>query len=175
MKKLSVILVSLFLLSGCYPNWYKPYGKIFRHMPEKGSPGFKLGWLHGCESGLGTQFGGAFMMTFYSWAKDPKISSYATEEKINPYDPQILSVKKKYGSKLDINWDDPNEIKQNFYDYNTVFWRVHIFCRHATLQTLKGSGITPPLPNQQRYNPAAHSIMNVWKFDEASKFNLVNW
>ena len=62
-KKAIIYTLLIVVLASCNKYWYKPYSKIFNHKPE-GSPGFELGWMHGCESGLGTQFGGAFMMTF---------------------------------------------------------------------------------------------------------------
>ena len=73
---------------------------------------------------------------------------------------------KRYKEELkDINWDDIEEVKKNFSDYNTIFWRSHIFCRHSILGTLQSADMEPPLPSQQRYNPAAHHIGSVWKID----------
>ena len=128
-KYLIKLALLLSLLTSCNRYWYKPYGKIFNHKPS-GSPGLELGWMHGCESGLGTQFGGAIMMTFYSWNKDETIAAYSGEN-INPNDPKIIEVRNKYGKDFDIDWNNPQEIAKNFNDYNIIFWRAHIFCRHS--------------------------------------------
>jgi hypothetical protein len=173
MLKISKLILILFLLVSCNRYWYKPYGKIFNHKPE-GSPGLELGWIHGCESGLGTQFGGAIMMTFYSWKKDETIAAY-TGEFIDLNDPKIKEVRKKYGKDLDIDWNNSNEIKKNFNEYNMIFWRAHIFCRHSILGTLSNSNMTPPLPSESRYNIGSHSPMNVWKIDSENNFRLTNW
>lgn len=50
-------------------------GWVFKNIPKDGTPGYKLGWIHGCESGLGTQFGGAIYQSFYTWKRD-RISLY---------------------------------------------------------------------------------------------------
>ncbi len=126
-------------------------------MPKNGSPGFKLGWIHGCESGLGSQFGGAIGMSFYTWHKDPDIASS---------NPNIPEIKKRYPEELkDINWDDLSDIKKNFSDYNTIFWGAHSFCRHSRHGLLQTAGMTAPLPGETRYDPMAHSVGNIWKID----------
>ena len=90
-------------------------------MPKNGSPGFKLGWIHGCESGLGSQFGGAFFMSFYSWKRDPDIASV---------DPNITRIRARYKKELkDVNWDNPAEVKKNLSDYNSV---TVLFLAHYT-------------------------------------------
>ena len=159
------IIIATLLLQSCFwvPNWYKPQGyTIFRQMPKGGSPGFDLGWMHGCESGLGTQFGGKMYMTFYTWKKDPDISSN---------NPDIEKIRKRYPVKLQkVNWNDPGDVKRNLDDYKVIFWSAHIFCRHAAiglLQTAGGfepsTGFTPPVAGEVRYDPRNHSIGNVWK------------
>ena len=159
------IIILTLLLQSCFwvPNWYKPQGyTIFRQMPKCGSPGFNLGWMHGCESGLGTQFGGKMYMTFYTWNKDPDISSN---------DPDIEKIRNRYPVKLQkVNWNDPKDVKRNLDDYKVIFWSAHIFCRHAAiglLQTAGGfepsTGFTPPVAGEVRYDPRDHSIGNVWK------------
>jgi hypothetical protein len=126
-------------------------------MPKGGSPGFELGWIHGCQSGLGSQFGGAVYMTFYTWSRDPDITS------VNP---NIPKIRERYKKELkDVNWDNPEEVKKNFSDYNTVFWRAHIFCRHSVLGTLQSAGMSPSLPSRTRYDPGAHHIGSIWKID----------
>ena len=88
------LLILPISLSSCFwvPNWYKPQGYfIFRQAPKEGSPGFKLGWIHGCESGMGTQFGGTMYMTFYTWKKDPDISSSS---------PDINKIRNRYKKEL---------------------------------------------------------------------------
>jgi hypothetical protein len=159
-KKIIQILIIflVFSLTSCVANWYKPLGyRTFRQMPKGGTPGFELGWIHGCQSGLGTQFGGSIYMSFYSWSKDPDIASS---------NPNINLIRKRYKKELKkVNWDDPEDIKKNFNDYNEIFWRAHIFCRHVVLGTLQQAGMTPPLVGEDRYDPGAHSVGNVWKLN----------
>lgn len=164
-----IILTILLFVSSCsVRNWYKPMGyRIFKQMPKGGSPGFELGWIHGCESGLATQFGGAIYMSFYKWKKDPDIvASNRTPE-------QIKRIKRRYKKELkNINWEDSLSINKNFSDYNRIFWLAHIFCRHAALGGLQMSGMTPPLPGQTRYDPGAHSIGNVYKINATGDTRL---
>lgn len=156
MKRILVFFTLLMLSNCATPNWYKPYGYLlFSQMPQDGSPGFKLGWIHGCESGLATQFGGAFYMSFYSWKKDPDIASA---------DPNIPRIRARYKKELkDINWNNSNEIKKNFSDYNTIFWGAHGFCHGAVLGVLLTAAMNPPKPGEERYNMMAHSVGNVFK------------
>lgn len=153
-----IIIFTLIFLNSCVANWYKPMGyRVFKQMPKGGSPGFELGWIHGCQSGLGSQFGGSFYMSFYSWSRDPDISSST---------PNIDVIRNRYKKELKkINWNNPEEIKKNFDDYNKIFWSAHIFCRHSILGTLQSAGMTPPLPSQQRYDPSAHNIGSIWKIN----------
>ncbi len=155
-KKFLIIFFTAILLIGCVPNWYKPYGySLFKQMPKGGSPGFRLGWIHGCESGLGSQFGGSIYMSFYTWKKDPDIA--LTE-------PDYEKIRKRYKKELaDIDWNNPAEVKKNFNDYNTIFWGGHIFCRHSVLGILQTAEMAPPLPGEDRYDPAKHSLGNIWK------------
>jgi hypothetical protein len=148
----------IFHLTACVPNWYKPLGwRVFKYMPKDGSPGMKLGWIHGCQSGLGTQFGGAFYQSFYSWSRDPDITSSK---------PDIAKIKLRYKKELkDINWNDKKEIEKNFADYNTIFWNSHYFCRQVVLGTLQAADMEAPLPGEERYGPGRHSIGNVWKLN----------
>lgn len=156
-KKVLSILIIL-LLGSCVANWWKPYGYVmFRQMPKGGTPGFNLGWTHGCQSGLGSQFGGSVFMTFYTWSRDPDITS------VNP---DIPKIRARYKKELKhVNWDNPANIKKNFSDYNTVFWSSHIFCRHSVLGILQTADMTPSLAGKSRYDPSAHSIGNVWKIN----------
>ena len=155
-----LLLVTL-LLTSCVPNWWKPMGyTMFKKMPKDGTPGFRLGWKHGCQSGLGNQFGGGIYMYFYTWSRDPDISSSH---------PDINKIRKKYPELKGINWDNIEEVKKNFSDYNTVFWGAHIFCRHSVLGILQttgssasGNGLTAPLPGEERFDMGQHSIGRVW-------------
>ncbi len=157
MKISKIILISLLLIftSSCVRNWWKPISyRVFNQMPEGGSPGFNLGWIHGCESGLGSNFGGAFFMSFYSWKKDVDIMSA---------NPDIPKIRERYKDDLkDVNWDDPEEVKRNFSDYKQIFWSAHIFCRHTVLQTLQSANMEPPQAGDVRYDPMAHSLENIW-------------
>lgn len=153
-----LIVCSIFFLASCVPNWYKPQGyRAFRKMPKGGSPGFELGWIHGCQSGLGTQFGGAVYQSFYTWSRDPDISS-AT--------PDIPKIRERYKEELKkVNWNDPIEVKKNFSDYNSIFWGTHYFCRQMVLGTNQSADMSPPLPGETRWNPAAHGLGNIWKLN----------
>jgi len=169
-KKIFLILLIL-SLSSCSRYWYKPYGRIFKQLPKGGSPGFELGWLHGCESGLGSQFGGAFYMTFYTWKKDPDIAS-------SDRSPQTIGrIREKYKNEkiANINWNNPVEVERNFRNYNTIFWGAHIFCRHTALGELEMAGMDPPLPGAERYEPAKHSLGNIYKIDGKGDARLSYW
>lgn len=134
-------------------------------MPKGGTPGFELGWKHGCESGLGTQFGGAIFMTFYTWHKDPDIV------KFNKTPEDIARIRERYKKELaNVNWNNPAEVSKNFSDYNTIFWPAHGFCRHYALGQLQNAGMTPPIPGDDRAFGNAgggltDSIGNVYKID----------
>ncbi len=154
LKKYFTIII-IFFTSSCYDNWYKPMGYIFSHMPKGGSPGFELGWKHGCESGLGSQFGGAFYMNFYTWKRDPDLIVS---------NPDYQKIRKKYRKEFKkINWNNKTEVKKNLSDYAGIFWGAHAFCRHSVLGMLNTAEMTPTLPGDERYSPGAHSIGNVWK------------
>lgn len=157
-KRFLILFLLLNLASCSVANWYKPSGyKVFRQMPKGGSPGFELGWIHGCQSGLGSQFGGALMMNFYTWSKDPDIASS---------NPNINVIRARYKKELKgVNWDDLKDVKKNFRDYNTIFWSSHIFCRHTILGTMQSAGMEPSLPGDVRYKPGGHSVGNIWKID----------
>jgi len=155
-KIFNIFLLTIFLSSCATKNWYKPRGYLlFSMKPKGGSPGYSLGWDHGCESGAGTQFGGSFFVSFYKWKKDPDIASTR---------PDIEKIRRKYGNKelKDINWNDPKDIKRNFADYNLVFWDAHFLCRQVTLGTLQMAGMDPSLPGGVRYDPTAHHIGSIY-------------
>jgi hypothetical protein len=164
-KKICIISL-IFALIGCTPNWYKPMGwRTFRNMPKRGSPGFKLGWIHGCQSGLGTQFAGAFYMTFYTWSRDVDITS-VDPLAITPFSPDVIKIRKRYKKELkNVNWNDPAAIKKNFSDYNTIFWTAHYFCRQFAHGTLQASNMTPSLPGEERYDPSAHNLGSIWRIN----------
>jgi hypothetical protein len=157
MKKSLILLIAVFFLSGCYKNWYKPSGFVFRHAPKNGSPGMRLGWEHGCESGLGSQFGGPFYMTFYTWKKDVDIASS---------NPNIELIRKRYRKELkDVKWDNPADVKKNLSDYKSVFWIGHAFCRHTVLETLQEADMEPPAPGDARYIVGGHHLGSIWRID----------
>lgn len=153
-----IALLLLLSLSSCVANWWKPQGyRIFRQMPKGGSPGYELGWIHGCESGLGTQFGGALYMTFYSWKRDVDIISST---------PDIPKIRSRYKKELrKVDWNNPADIKKNFSDYKKVFWAAHIFCRHSALGALQSADMAPPNPGETRYDPTAHHLGSIYKID----------
>jgi hypothetical protein len=156
-KFFKIILCFLFslILTSCSKYWYKPMGWVFNHVPKEGSPGFKLGWLHGCESGLGTQFGGAIYQSFYTWKRDPDIASA---------NPDYNVIRKRYKKELrGVNWRDIKDIKKNLSDYNTIFWGGHYFCRQVIIGTLQTADMAPPVADEERYNPMAHSLGNIFK------------
>lgn len=172
MKNILVSIITIFLLSSCGPYWYKPYGRIFTHVPKDGTPGYRQGWMDGCESGLATQFGSAIMMAFYQWKKDPDLAIS---------NPDLNLIRSKYGTKWDINWDNINEVKANISQYKAVFWMAHGFCRHSivgTYQTARsayGATMDPPLPGETRYDPGAHSLGNVWSFHGRGSMHPTMW
>ncbi len=148
-------LIFFVLLTSCHRNWYKPMGYLFKDVPKNGNPGFTLGWIHGCESGLGTQFAGAIYQSFYSWKRDPDIASS---------NPNIEKIRKRYPKELKrIDWSNQAEIKKNFSDYNTIFWGAHYYCRQMAIGLLISADMKPPVADDERYNPMAHSVGNVWK------------
>jgi hypothetical protein len=149
------IIVSLLLISSCYKNAFKPMGYLFSNMPKGGTPGFELGWIHGCQSGLGSQFANGFYMNFYTWSRDPDIASS---------EPNYERIKNRYKKELkNINWNNEAEVKKNFSDYNTIFWSAHSYCRHSVVGLLQSAGMTPKLPGQERYVPGEDNLSSVWK------------
>jgi hypothetical protein len=156
--KIPLTFLLIFLTTSCVRNWYKPMGYVlFRQLPPGGSPGFNLGWNHGCESGLGSQFGGAFYMTFYTWKRDQDIAMS---------EPDIPKIRARYKSDLkDVKWEDINDVKKNFSDYNTIFWTAHTFCRHAVLGILQTANMHPKLPGEERFIPGEHNIGSMWKLN----------
>lgn len=156
------LLLSFLILIGCnVPNWYKPYGySTFKHLPKNTSPGFALGWIHGCQSGMGTQFGGAFYQTFYTWSRDPDITSTS---------PNYQTIKSRYRKELSkVNWSSREDVKNNFDDYNKIFWKAHIFCRHTVLGTLQNAGFNPSLPGEERFSFSKHSLGSIWSISGAT-------
>jgi len=160
LKPLKSFLLLVIIASCNVPHWYKPYGYMtFKHLPKNGSPGFTLGWIHGCESGLGTQFGGAIYQTFYTWHRDVDITSS---------NPNVARVRARYSRELrGVNWNDPNDIKSNFSDYNKVFWKSHIFCRHSVLGILQTAGYTPNNPGESRFDFEKHGVGGVFSISGA--------
>lgn len=143
--------------------------RLFHQMPKGGSPGYNLGWIHGCQSGAGSQFGGAMYMSFYTWSRDPDITSTK---------PNISVIRERYKSELrGINWNDPEDVKRNFADYNMVFWDAHYFCRQTILGSLQAAKMHPKLPGEDRYDPEEHSIGNVWKINGKgdTRIGTGNW
>ena len=132
-KFLNYLLIILLLSSAsCIGNWYKPGSRVFKHVPKDGSDGLKAGWMDGCESGLATSFGGNMYMSFYSWKRDHTLIA-------NQID--YASIYKRYGDKWkNINWNNKDSIDKSIKDYNLIFWRAHIFCRHFVLQNLNAAG-----------------------------------
>ena len=159
MKKLFIIILLLF--TSCnYKNWYKPMGRIFNTMPKGGTHGFDLGWIHGCESGLATQFGGEAYKMFYAWKKDPDIIS------VNP---NFEAVKKRYKTELkNINWNDQKEVTKNFSDYKKIHSIAYFYCRQTVLGTVQSAGMTPDLPgSNQSIQPFGHNVWNVLQIMQA--------
>ena len=168
LKKL-LIISAIFLLSSCYPYWYKPYGSIFKNLPKGGTPGFNLGWIHGCESGLGSDFGGNIFMTFYTWHKDVDIASF------NLTPDSIERVRKRYPKELaGVNWNDSGDITKNFRDYNSIFWAGHSFCHNAIIGQLTDASMNPAIPGDERVQFDRMSIGNVYKIDGRGDARLGN-
>ncbi len=166
MKKILFLIVISLIFSSCtVKNWYKPRGYLlFSMKPKGGSPGYSLGWDHGCESGAGTQFGGAFFKTFYTWKKDPDIALAR---------PDFEKIRRRYPKELkDVNWNDPDDIKRNLKDYNLVFWDAHFLCRQVVLGTLQMAGMEPNLPGDARYKPEAHHLGNIYSITDKGDARL---
>lgn len=151
-------LILLLIFTSCTPNWYKPYGyRMFKKMPKGGSPGLELGWIHGCQSGLGTNFGGGIYMYFYTWSRDPDIASS---------NPDVERIKKRYKKELaKVNWSDPADVSRNFSDYNAIFFNAYGFCKASVLGTLQAAEIRPKLPGQDRFVLGEENIGAVWKLN----------
>lgn len=166
--KISKIFIIIILLSitSCSRYWYKPYGVVFNDMPKGGTPGFNLGWRHGCESGLALQFGGAIYMTFYSWHKDVDIIST---------NPDIDKIRKRYGKELDIDWNNPEVVKKNFSDYKNIFAIARSHCKYAVFGTMQLAQGDPPLPGESRYEPGAWSLRNIYTLEGRGDTRWAFW
>jgi hypothetical protein len=153
MKKL-IIIILLFFTSCSYKNWHKPMGRVFNTMPKGGTPGFNLGWIHGCESGLATQFGGEAYKMFYAWKKDPDIISS---------NPNFDIVRKRYKKELkDIDWQNKKEVEKNFSDYKKIHPIAYFQCRQIILGTMQSASMTPDLPGDNKLiQPFGHNVWNV--------------
>lgn len=163
-KKL--IFITIFFLSSCGPYWYKPYGIVFKDMPRGGTPGFNLGWRHGCESGLATQFGGAITMSFYEWRKDPDIV------RVNP---NLDVIRKRYKKELNIDWNNPTVVNKNISDYKTIFSIARAHCKYAIYGSLQLAGIEPNLPGEERFVPGKHNLHNIYTVDDKGDTRWSFW
>ena len=76
MMRFFVVIISVFLLSGCYnaPDAVKPGSWLLKQMPEDAPNDFKRGWKDGCESGMSGMTNTAYK-TFYSFKQDPNLRS----------------------------------------------------------------------------------------------------
>ena len=168
--KIKTILIILFLLlstTSCGYYWYKPYGQLFSTMPKGGSPGFILGWRHGCESGMATNFGTGIYTSIYRWRKDPLFMVS---------NPDIGAIHKKYAKELrGVNWNDPNDVNNNIKDYKTFFIPAYNYCRHTLLGTEQMAGMTPTLAGQNRFNLDGVGFQNVFKMDGAGDARWKTW
>jgi hypothetical protein len=170
MFKNIITVFALFLLSSCGPYWYKPMGKIFKQAPkapEEASYGFRLGWIHGCESGLATNFGGTFFMTFYDWKRDPDLLAENLDRN---------KLSKRYEKELPINWNNDREVEKNVYDYNNIFWTAHKYCRHYVLGSLRMAEMNPGLPSSgERFTLGNHNITDIYRLDGFGDTRWSNW
>ena len=172
LKSVALILI-LTLFSSCGAYWYKPMGKIFNQAPkapEEASYGFRLGWMHGCESGLATNFGGVFFMTFYRWSRDADLLA-------QPLNKSKLS--RRYKKEMPIDWNNDLEVNKNVSDYNTIFWRVHQYCRHYALGSLRMVGFDPTLPGGKgkgdRFMLGNHSVTDLYRLDGFGDTRWSHW
>jgi hypothetical protein len=161
-----LIIIFLLTLSACGPYWYKPYGRIFKDMPQGGTPGFQLGWKHGCESGMATQFGGAFYQSFYTWKKDPDIMSS---------NPNITAIKERYQQGLPINWNNPAEVGKNFSDYKKVHPAAYAYCKHTVLGMLQSANLDPSLAGGDRWDPSTSNLENIYLIDVKGDMRSAAW
>ena len=172
LKSVALILI-LTLFSSCGAYWYKPMGKIFNQAPkapEEASYGFRLGWMHGCESGLATNFGGVFFMTFYRWSRDADLLA-------QPLNKSKLS--RRYKKEMPIDWNNDLEVNKNVSDYNTIFWRGHLYCRHYALGSLRMVGFDPTLPGGKgkgdRFMLGNHSVTDLYRLDGFGDTRWSHW
>lgn len=164
-----IILTILLLTISCNKYWYKPLGKLFDQAPkapEEASYGFRLGWIHGCESGLATNFAGVFYMTFYKWKRDPDLAKGSLDR---------VKLSRKYKKEIPIDWNNDREVEKNIYDYNTIFWRAHQYCRHYALGSLRMSGMEPDLPGRERVSLGSHDVTDLYRLDGFGDTRFSYW
>jgi len=168
LKKIA-ILFALFFLTSCGPYWYKPMGKIFKQAPkapDQASYGFRLGWIHGCESGLATNFGGTFFMSFYKWKRDPDLIAS---------NPDRYKLSRKYEDELPLDWNNDREVEKNIYDYNNIFWTAHKYCRHYALGSLRMVDMEPDLPSAERFRLGSHNMTDMYRLDGFGDTRFSHW
>ncbi len=75
-KKLITVILLAFLISGCSdyrpmvgPPWMQD---MLKNGPEGGSVNFKLGWRHGCESGISAT-ANRLQRSFYKFRQDYRL------------------------------------------------------------------------------------------------------
>jgi hypothetical protein len=72
-NKIALITIIIITLSSCTltkENIFAPNKRVFKAMPQDAHPDFKMGWMHGCETGLATGFTNDFYKMFYGFNKN---------------------------------------------------------------------------------------------------------
>ena len=105
-KNITLIIILLFFITSCNKYWYKPASYVLNNGPKKGSPGYLLGWNHGCQSGMATNFGGPLFLWLWDYKKDADLVRH---------DRDLEKLRVKYEKELPINWDDPEEVAKKYF------------------------------------------------------------
>ena len=167
--KIIIILLKLSLIiitTSCNDSWYKPGAHLLDNGPKTGSPGFLLGWRHGCESGISGSFTGNMFMYFWDYKRDPELMRKDLNTEL---------LKEKYAKELPINWNDSEEVKKMISDYKQPFWSAHAYCRHYGIQTLQMSDMAPANPKEARYVLGSHNVGSIWRLDARGDNRLTFW
>ncbi|MDA0781718.1 MAG: hypothetical protein PQ612_03075 [Rickettsiales bacterium] len=132
MNKILLIVISVFLLTGCYnaPDAIKPHSWLFKQMPQDAPNKYKHGWKDGCESGMSSMTSTTYK-TFYSFKQDPILRKDPTYYKAWK-DTFNFCRHYAYGTlrQADIRMNLPNERSQ----FLTTFMGTENILEHGLLQ-----------------------------------------
>jgi hypothetical protein len=105
-------------------------------------------------------------MTFYKWKRDPDLAKGSLDR---------VKLSRKYKKEIPIDWNNDREVEKNIYDYNTIFWRAHQYCRHYALGSLKMSGMEPDLPGRERISLGSHDVTDLYRLDGFGDTRFSYW